>query len=91
MMTINSTLEFKKALRVGPYAWPGGYPLFFICDDGGYLCCKCARTEAYEIMRSIIRKQSDGWRVVGQDVNWEDSHAHCEHCGDRIESAYGEY
>jgi len=89
-MQINTTLEFKNALRSGPYAWPGGYPLFFICDDGGALCCDCARTEAYEVMRSISKKQNDGWRVVGEDINWEDANLHWDHCGDRIESAYGE-
>lgn len=89
-MLINTTLEFKTALRTGSYAWPGGYPLFFICDDGGTLCCKCARTEAYEVMRSIASDANDGWRVVGQDVNWEDANLHCDNCGSRIESAYAE-
>lgn len=94
MPLINSTLEFKHALRAGPYAWPGGYPLFFICDDGGALCCKCARSEAWRIMSSIRDRKynapSDGWRVIGQDVNWEDSELDCDHCNSRIESAYGD-
>jgi hypothetical protein len=94
-MQINTTLEFKTALRSGPYAWPGGYPLFFICDDGGYLCCGCARKEARTIMEAIHNARNgwqrhDDWRVVGMDINWEDPHAHCEHCGDRIESAYAD-
>lgn len=89
-MQINTTLEFKNALRSGPYAWPGGYPLFFICDDGGALCCKCARSEARRIMESVRDRQSDGWRVVGMDINWENVEAHCDHCNGTIESAYGE-
>lgn len=89
-MTINTTLQFKNALKAGPYAWPGGYPLFFICDDGAALCCKCAKTEAVGIMRSIQQKARDGWYVTGQDVNWEDPDLFCDHCNERIESAYAE-
>lgn len=89
-MLINTTLEMKKALRAGPYAWPGGYPLFFICDDGAELCCTCARKEVVNIFGSIARKQSDGWRVIGQDINWEDPELFCANCNERIESAYAE-
>lgn len=89
-MTINSTLQFKQALRAGPYAWPGGYPTFFLCDDGGALCCGCARKEARRIMESIRDKQSDGWRVIGADINWEDSDLICDHCNQPIEAAYSE-
>jgi hypothetical protein len=32
---IDSTHRFKATLRAGAFAWPGGYPLFLICDDGG--------------------------------------------------------
>lgn len=89
-MTINTTLEFKNALRAGPYAWPGGYPLFFICDDGGTLCCKCAHSEARNIFKSIAGSHRDGWRVVGQDINYEDPDLCCAHCNGQIESAYGD-
>jgi len=36
-MKINTVKDFGEALRNGPYAWPGGYPLFFITADGGAL------------------------------------------------------
>jgi hypothetical protein len=90
MPLINSPLEFKQALRAGPYAWPGCYPLFFICDGGGALCCACAREEVRNIFSALLRKQNDGWRVIGQDVNWEDADLTCDHCNKQIESAYGE-
>lgn len=32
-MQINSISDFRKAMRNGPYAWPGGYPLFFVMGD----------------------------------------------------------
>jgi len=93
-MQINTTLEFKTALRSGPYAWPGGYPLFFICDDGGALCCTCARKEVRNVMGAINERKhgarNTGWAVVGMDTNWEDDLLHCDHCNERIESAYAD-
>jgi hypothetical protein len=98
-MQISTTLEFKNALRAGPYAWPGGYPTFFVCDDGEALCCKCAWIEAYEVMRAInarnyaiSRAQSwkSDWPVVGADINYEDTSLYCANCNEQIESAYGE-
>jgi hypothetical protein len=82
--------EFKQSLRSGPYAWPGGYPLYFVCDDGGSICCDCARKELRNIASAINANRNDGWRVIGQDVNWEDTELHCDHCNKQIESAYGE-
>lgn len=32
----------------------------------------------------------DQWRLVAADVNWEDSGLTCDHCSQRIESAYAE-
>ena len=33
---------------------------------------------------------SDGWQVIGLQINWEDADLTCSHCGALIESAYGE-
>ena len=85
-----NTLEFKTALRRGPYAWPGGYPLYFICEDGESLCFTCAHKEFVNIFHSIKNRANDGWRVVAQDINWEDHDVTCAHCNQSIESAYGE-
>lgn len=89
-MLINTIGDFRAAVRNGPYAWPGGYPLFFLCDDGGTLCCKCVKKERRNILESIAHKQRDGWRVVGLDINYEDADLLCDHCGDTIEAAYVE-
>jgi hypothetical protein len=77
-------------LRAGPFAWPGGYPLYFICEDGGVLSFESARSEFGNIADSIRRDISDGWRVVGCDINLEDSQLICDHTGARIPSAYAE-
>ncbi len=81
--------QVAACLRSGPYAWPGGYPIFFVADDGAALCFACVRKEFRRIASSHISKCNDGWRVIGCDVNWEDDACFCSHCNKQIESAYG--
>ena len=83
--------EFGRALREGPYAWPGGYPIFFVTNDGGALSFATAWNERALIVDAILRDdRHGGWRVVGADVNWEDPDLIDDHTGKRIESAYAE-
>ena len=89
-MLINSTIDFRQAVRHGPYAWPGGYPIYFVAHDGESFCFSCAKSEARWITDSINNKDDDGWRVIGADINWEDSNLCCAHCNDKIESAYAD-
>jgi len=79
----------KQAIRDG-YAWPGGYPLFILCHDGGCICTKCAKAEFHQIAHSTVKGIRDDWNAIAAAVNWEDSHMECEHCGERIESAYAD-
>lgn len=87
-MHITTTKQLKAALRTGPYAWPGGYPLYFIASDGAALSFQAVRDNFRSVLWSIRNKANDGWRVTAIDVNWED--ICCEHTGERIPSAYGE-
>lgn len=87
---IRNAAQFKATLRAGGRVWPGGYPLYLTTSDGAVLCFKCARKECRNIIDSIQRKASDGWRVVGCDVNYEDNALFCDNCSEKIESAYGE-
>jgi hypothetical protein len=87
---IRTTKEFKATLRNGPYAWPGGYPLYFYMHDAAVLCFGCAGKEAKQIIRSIREKQNDWWRVIGCEINHEDPHLTCCHCNEKIESAHGD-
>lgn len=89
-MNINSISDFRKAMRGGKYAWPGGYPLYFITSDGGALSFDAAKRELRNILESIAGNLNDGWRVVALDINWEDAELYCEHTGTKIESAYAE-
>jgi len=90
-MIIRTAEDFRKALETGPYAWPGGYPLYFITADGAALSFQTGKDEQEEIEEAIADDDTrGGWRVVAMDVNWEDPHLHDDHTGERIESAYAE-
>jgi hypothetical protein len=89
-MEIKSISDFRKAMRNGPYAWPGGYPCYFITSDGAALSFKAVKQELRNILEAIAHKKNDGWRVIGFDINYEDENLFCDHTGEHIESAYGE-
>lgn len=82
--------DFRRELKAGPYAWPGGYPRYFVMSDGEALSFKDAKENARQIMEAIRDRDNSGWRVVGVDVNWEDPELYSAHSGERIESAYSE-
>jgi len=82
---IHTTLELRATIRNGKYAWPGGYPLFFVNKDGDCICMDCARKEYKSVSRDLLH---NGEMVC--DINWEDKDLICEYCGNQIESAYGE-
>ena len=87
-MKIKNKTDLAEALKNGPYAWPGGYPLFFITNDGAALSFDTVKAEIENVQHSIETDSNDGWRVVAIDVNWEEPNLICDHSGQRIESAY---
>lgn len=72
------------------YAWPGGYPLFYPCRDGGVLCPACANREVALIDAAVRDGTDRQWDVYGVDVNWDNDDLCCDHCSQPIPSAYGE-
>lgn len=89
-MKIQTVSDFRRAMRHGPYAWPGGYPVHFVTSDGEALSFAAVRGNIRLVLDSIAHRHNDGWRVIGLDVNYEDGDLYCAHTGDRIESAYAE-
>lgn len=79
--------SLKAAIR-GPYAWPGGYPMYAITSDGAALHLSCCRKEYRQIAHSMKHRSRDGWQVEAVDVNYEDAELTCDHCGQLIEAAY---
>jgi hypothetical protein len=90
-MRINSISDFRRAIRNGAYAWPGGYPTFFITIDGAILSFNAARDCRRKILEAIASKdKGSGWMVCGVDTNLERGELYCEHTGEKIDSAYSD-
>lgn len=89
-MNVNTTKDLKTALRNGQWAWPGGYPLYFITSDGAALSFEAVRENFRLCLIETKYGNCGGWQIVGCDVNWEDDSLYCDHTGKRIESAYGD-
>lgn len=84
-------LEIKRALRNGAYAWPGGYPLYFVTSDGAALSFEAVRAEWRNVVDAHLRNNTrGGWHLAAVDVNYEDNELYCDHTSKRIESAYAE-
>ncbi len=66
------------------YAWPGGYPLFYICADCGVLCADCANKNKH-----LDTPDDKQWHIVAYDINYEDTSLYCDNCNQIIECAYG--
>lgn len=76
--------EFEPLRREWPkFAWPGGYPLFYLTEDGGVLSPKAAN-ENLELTLS----DDPQWCIVGCQVNYEDRDLYCDHTNERIPCAY---
>jgi hypothetical protein len=76
--------ELSENGKLPAYAWPGGYPIYYLCADGEVLCADCANSE-----EAVNADESDKqWHIVGADCNYEDDCMHCAHCNKQIEPAY---
>lgn len=93
-MQILTVSDLRKAFRHGPYAWPGGYPCYFVMADGEALSFKAARENRRLLLEALANRlkgwQDDGWQPVALEVNWEEPDLFCAHTGERIESAHAE-
>lgn len=75
--------------EIEKYAWPGGYPLFYIMEDGSAICPDCLKKNL-DRAREAREYCEKSWHVVGYEINWEDDSLLCDECNAVIESAYGE-
>ena len=68
------------------YAWPGVYPLYYVTKDSSVLCPKCVN----ENIELLSDEHDSQWYIVAYDINYENNDLYCDHCNERIESAYGD-
>lgn len=76
---MNFELDSKGQLPA--FAWPGGYPIFYVDAHCSVLCPACA-TES-------LGDDDEKFRPSACDVHWEGEPLICENCNCEIESAYG--
>tara|TARA_Y100000310_G_scaffold211163_1_gene211888 strand:- start:412 stop:696 length:285 start_codon:yes stop_codon:yes gene_type:complete len=72
------------------YSSIGCYPLFYLAADNGVLCPDCANEADQDPDIDTTDKDDPQWCLVACDANWEDPALYCDHCGERIESAYAD-
>lgn len=90
-MNANYTIsDFRRDLRAGPYAWPGGYPRYFQMNDGEALSFDAARDNVRAILEAIAGDLRDGWQVIECSIHWEGEALICAHSSEEIPSAYGD-
>ena len=85
-----TSAQFIKDLDYGAYAFPGGYPRFFVTHDGEALSFESATKNRKLIVSAIEDNDKSGWMVIGCDINWEDGTLRCADSNKPIESAYGD-
>ena len=83
--TLNNPADMAATVARDGYAWPGGYELVIVTDDGGVLCHDCVRSEYGQIYREAIsRERGCGWKpaAVGAiGCNIDDAEAlYCDNC-----------
>jgi hypothetical protein len=79
-------MKLAEFLENGPRAWPGGYPIYGLMDDGETLCFNCCKNEE----NVHEGGDADGWRFETAYIYWEGPGIACAHCSAILESAYGD-
>jgi hypothetical protein len=89
MRLARTEVEFPRDSdgKLSAFAWPGGYPIVYICGDGGTLCPACANGENGSDASTTAEDKR--WLLIGADIHWEGEPMACDHCCAEIESAYG--
>lgn len=74
------------------YAWPGGYPVYYICKDESVLCADCANQQEKENAEQLADPEGmsllDMDILVGYGLNYEKDDLYCDKCSQLIECAY---
>lgn len=73
-----SPAEIATIVSEEGFAWPGGYELFAITDDGGVLCRFCCANERECIEESY---PGDGFFITRMASAEMDEDVACDHCG----------
>jgi hypothetical protein len=88
-MEIKSISDFRQVIRIGPYAFPGGYPLFFLMADGETCSFKALKDKSNRrvILEALRDKNDKQWQPIYLHINYEGDLT-CAHTNEPIERAY---
>ena len=72
--------------NVPKFAWPGGYPIVAIMDDGEHVCADCLNDATNPLH---FGGENDGWRIEGWEIlegsaEDYDGAVICAHCNSVI-------
>lgn len=70
------------------YAWPGGYPIYYLFLDGEICCPACANRKNGSDADITLETEKQ-WRLVDMEIHYEGGPLQCAHCNTFIKSAYG--
>lgn len=84
--TVKIELPRLESGKLASSAWPGGYPLYYVTQDGGTLCPECVRKAESEGLTDD--PDDPQWYIIVAVINWEDETLYCDDCNEPIESAY---
>jgi len=89
---VNSALGFERSRQPLPaFAWPGGYPIVYLCHDGECLCPDCVNKEIERVDDEMRHPApGDQFRVFAAECHYEGAPIICANCNAEIESAYGD-
>lgn len=93
-VTVKDVKEFIRH----PYAWPGGYEIVAVTEDGAILCHDCARENFASIVDDMKSGFNTGWKVAGfmyeavspdcvPDDMRDELISHCDNC----DKEFGEF
>jgi len=68
--------------RLSAWAWPGGYPIYYLDRENSVLCVNCARRSDED------KDEIPQFKPIAAGINWEDKALYCDDCSERIQSAY---
>ncbi len=77
-------LERNADGKLPAFAWPGGYPIYYLDRDCSVLCADCATKSLDDV------DELDSFRPTDADVYYEGPTMQCENCNADIQSAYGD-
>ena len=87
-MIINPEMNSVRIVARNPFAWPGGYPVALLVNDGELLCHTCVKENYRQILTSTRDRDNNGWTALSfmilegmaKDYGFTD----CANCGKTI-------